>query len=367
MIPDAQIFFQGAGLMETVHEKLAKRLDKLPIPYPATASGVEVRILENWFTGKEAEIALAMNGFPESVDAIAGRLAMDSGALAPILDAMASKGVIFRIAKGEKRLYNLVPLAEGMWEFHINTNTPDDVRTLRTYFDEFMQKSWYGTPTSQHRIIPISESLSADMEIMSYEMAEEIIKAQSKISVAPCICRKEERMMGGGCDHPLETCMAFGAGAYFYIDNGLGREISQAEALTILKEAMDHGLVLQPGNGQKAWNMCMCCGCCCALLRSLKKMEKPAAVAHTNFYASVLADECTACGVCEERCPMEAIRVEDDVAVVNRDRCIGCGVCVGACAFDAVKLHRKDIADRYIPPGDVVEMQTRIAKERGLL
>ena len=125
--------------------------------------------------------------------------------------------------------------------------------------------------------------------------------------------------------------MAFGAGAYFYVENGLGREVTQEEALRILRGAMEAGLVLQPGNGQKAWNLCMCCGCCCALLKMLKKMEKPAEVAHTNFHARVIPQDCTACSLCEDRCPMDAISV-DETAVVNRDRCIGCGVCVGICA-----------------------------------
>jgi hypothetical protein len=60
---------------------------------------------------------------------------------------------------------------------------------------------------------------------------------------------------------------------------------SQEEALKTLKETMDAGLVLQPGNGRKTWSICMCWGCGCLLLKALKKMEKSAQVAHTSFYA----------------------------------------------------------------------------------
>ena len=352
--------------MDTAHVRLARHLDTLPVPYPATESGVEVKILERWFTEREAEIALAMTGIPDTAASIAERLSMNPEELAPVLEAMSKKGAIFRIVKGEKRLYNLVPLAAGMWEFHINSNTLDDIKAMQSYLEVFMPKAWYGTPTSQHRIIPISESVSDDVEILTYERAEEIIRSQKRISVAPCICRTEAKMLGRGCEHPLEVCMAFGVGASYYIDNGIGREISQAEAIDILKSAMDSGLVLQPGNGQKVWGMCMCCGCCCNLLRALKKMDRPAATAHTNYYASVYAGDCTACGLCEEKCPMQAIQVADAVAVVDRNRCIGCGVCVGQCSFDAVKLFKKDASELYIPPKDVIEMQMRVAKERGL-
>jgi len=95
-------------------------------------------------------------------------------------------------------------------------------------------------------------------------------------------------------------------------------------------------------------------------------MEKPAQVAHTSFYAQVEEDYCNACGLCEERCPMGAIKVEP-AARVSRERCIGCGVCVGACPAEAIKLRQKDKQDRYVPPKDIVDMQIRIAKERGIL
>jgi len=56
--------------MSDVYERLAKHLDNLSASYPATDSGVELRILKRLFTPEEAAIALTM--FPESADTIAG-------------------------------------------------------------------------------------------------------------------------------------------------------------------------------------------------------------------------------------------------------------------------------------------------------
>ena len=42
----------------TVYRKLQKYLDRMPISYPETESGVEIRILKHLFTPEEAEIAL---------------------------------------------------------------------------------------------------------------------------------------------------------------------------------------------------------------------------------------------------------------------------------------------------------------------
>ena len=61
--------------------------------------------------------------------------------------------------------------------------------------------------------------------------------------------------------------------------------------------------------------------------------------------AQILADACTACGLCIERCRFNAIRSgpdddTDGVSVFEVDRisCEGCGVCVDACPEQAVKL-----------------------------
>ena len=77
------------------------------------------------------------------------------------------------------------------------------------------------------------------MSVMPYEMAEEIIKKQSKIVVSPCICRREHEMVGKGCDNPKEACLIFGTGAYYYEENGLGRSITQDEALVILNSGLE--------------------------------------------------------------------------------------------------------------------------------
>jgi uncharacterized Fe-S center protein len=129
---------------------------------------------------------------------------------------------------------------------------------------------------------------------------------------------------------------------------------------------VDAGLVLQPGNQQKSMNICMCCGCCCGVLKNLKTLEKPAEMIHTNYYAQVDGDLCTACEACVERCQMDAISV-DEIAQVDLDRCIGCGLCVTDCPTEAMLLMQKAADSQYIPPKNVFETYMNIAQERGLL
>ena len=352
--------------MTDVYEKLAKHLDNLPTSYPSTESGVELRILKRLFTAEEAEIAMTLNMMPETVAGIAKRTGKDAAALADILAEMSQKGLIFRISKGDKTLYSASQFVIGIWEYHVNSLDEDLIRDVNEYMPTLMQKGLLSAKTQQLRVVPVAKSVSAEMAVMPFEAAEEIINKQSKIIVSSCICRKEQKMIGKGCDKPQEACLVFGAGAYYYEKNGLGREIDKAEALDILKAGVDAGLVLQPGNQQKSMNICMCCGCCCGVLKNLKTLEKPAEMIHTNYYAQVDGDLCTACEACVERCQMDAISV-DEIAHVDLDRCIGCGLCVTDCPTEAVLLMQKAADSQYIPPKNVFETYMNIAQERGLL
>jgi ferredoxin len=53
--------------------------------------------------------------------------------------------------------------------------------------------------------------------------------------------------------------------------------------------------------------------------------------------AKVSKDDCTACGLCVEACPAEAIEV-DDVAKVSAEKCTDCGACVDECPCQAITL-----------------------------
>ena len=46
---------------------------------------------------------------------------------------------------------------------------------------------------------------------------------------------------------------------------------------------------------------------------------------------SVCDTGCIACHLCEKNCPEEAIKVIDNVAVIDQDKCSGCGTCQAKC------------------------------------
>jgi len=352
--------------MNDVYQRLAKHLDNLPGGFPETDSGVELRILKRLFTTQEAEMAMGLSMAAEPAAVIAQRMNLDESQMAQILESMSRKGLIFQLHKDGQDLYMAAQFVIGIWEYHVNDLDEELIKDFNEYMPHFMQKSWMKHPTKQLRVIPISKSISAEMNIMPYEEAEDIIQDQSKIVVAPCICRKEHTIIDKGCDGLLEACLIFGHGAYYYEKNGMGRSISREEAQGILKKASEAGLVLQPGNSQKPSNICLCCGCCCQILKNLKTLEQPAKAVCTNYFATVNEEECTACGVCVDRCQMDAVTMED-VAQIEAEKCIGCGLCVVTCDSEAIDLKELAEADRWVPPTNTYKTYLRIARERGLI
>ncbi|MCP3900696.1 MAG: 4Fe-4S ferredoxin [Desulfobacteraceae bacterium] len=347
-----------------VYKKLAQHLDNLPAGFPPTEDGVEIRILKHLFTEKEAELAVNLTMMPETVPAIVERTKISEDGLEQTLLDMSKKGLIFRSTRDGITYFSASQFVIGIWEYQVNRLHKDLIEDFNKYSATLMKKSWEEVPTKQLRVVPVAESINTDMNIMAYEQAADIIKSQSKIVVTDCICRKEHKMTGKGCDHPMEACLAFSSGAYYYEENKLGREISQEEALDILEKGMNAGLVIQPSNSQKPINICMCCGCCCQILKNLKTTENPGQLVSSNFYAAINEDECTACGLCEERCHMEAITIED-IAIIDKKRCIGCGLCVPACEFDAIELLDKPDVEKNLPPKNTMETYIQMATDRG--
>ncbi len=351
--------------MSDIYTKLADHLRNTPGGFPPTPSGVELKILEKLFTEQEAEVALHLIMMPETAETIASRIGWDVDVLLPVLQTMVQKGLAVHSTKGGMDTYMQAQFVVGIWEYQVESLDRELIGLFNEYVPYLMEEQ-KKQKTQQLRVIPVSEAVSADMNIMDYEKAEDIIKAQSKIVVAPCICRKEHEMIGEGCGKPIETCLVFGTGAYFYEERGIGRTIEQKEALDILHKGIEHGLVLQPGNAKKPINICMCCGCCCQILKNIKTSEKPARIVNTSYFAEADPETCTACEACSDICPMEAITMTDH-AQVNTDRCIGCGVCVTACEFESISLKSKTDSERWEPPANIVETYMNIAKEKGLL
>ncbi len=355
-----------------VYRKLQKHIDKnMTVGFPETESGVEINLLKQLFTPEEAEIALEVSSAAESATRIYRRLKdrYSFEKVQEILNNLVEKGAIVGPAYYNKlgmgRKYGKAPFLVGMYEFQAGRITKKFEKDSRDYIDEKYKDVVFKRNTRQMRTIPISKSITPENPVAYYDNAKDMVKkTNNPIVVIPCVCREGADLLDEPCKiyDIRETCLLLNENAAMYIELGRGRSISKDEALEILDRAEEAGLVLQPINNQKPGAICCCCGCCCGVLVNMKKLPKPAQYFHTNYYAEIDTELCKGCKKCAKRCQMDAITMEDKIAVIDLDRCIGCGVCVPACSDKAIEL--KDLESKYIPPKNIFSMYQALLRER---
>ena len=351
---------------EEVYRKLAQRLDAIPNGYAATESGVELRLLAKMFAPEEAALASVMRLAPETPIDIAARAGMDPEAADRALEGMAKRGLIDARRDGGQRLFRLRPFVVGIYEAQL----PRMDVELATLFEEYYQETRAGIvydAPSVHRVVPVGEAIPIDLGISPFERITEMIENARSWGVRDCICRVQQHLIGKGCDLPVENCLSFAPVKGAFSKSGTTHAVSKEEALRILREAEEAGLVHTVGNYRDGVSyVCNCCTCCCAILRGVSEYSNPSAVARSGFRAAVDAELCIGCGDCLERCSFDALSVPEDVCVVEEMRCVGCGLCTTTCPTGALHLQRLPEEAAPAPPIDPGDWMRQRAQARGI-
>ena len=351
-----------------IYRELQIRLDGYSVGFPATESGVELRILKKLFSEDDAALFLALSPKLEYPEEVAARLGRDPGEVAARLKDMTERGLLFHLDKDGSVKYGTIPFVHGLFEFQVARLDQEMAELVEEYFGEAFMSAMVEAAAGFLRTVPIQRSLDVAHQVASYEDACEILRKTDKIVVAECICRKQKGLVGGECGKPLEVCMLFGSMGQYYLDHNMGRRVDSEEAIRILTEAQEAGLVTQPATAQNPGGMCNCCGDCCGVLRSLNRHPKPAEKVFSNHFAVVEKELCTGCEICLDRCQMSAITLDDEsLAQVNLDRCIGCGLCVTTCPTGALGLVLKPEDKRQAPPPNTRDQMFFLAQLRGLI
>jgi electron transport complex protein RnfB len=349
-----------------VYETLRVILDAHPSGAPSSpAFDKIIRIL---FTPEEAELATNMSFTPQPAVTIAAAAGRAKEEVEPMLEGMADKVIIFCRNKQGEKSYGLLPTIPGLFEFPFmkggGTPTHDSLAELwKEYHDKDLGAAFAGNPTPVARIVPVEQSLDPTTQVHPYEEVARLIDEVDYLALTKCACRVSAK----ACDAPVEMCLIFDAPGRFLVERGYAREISRDEAHQVLDRAEEAGLVHTSSNSaDRATFICNCCRCCCTILTVQTQLNVPHAFATSAFQARIDSDECTGCGICaDERCPMGAIEMADDVAVIVGEKCVGCGLCVTGCPIDAVTLERR--SEQPGVPATMKDMTVSALKEKGKL
>lgn len=289
----------------------------------------------------EAKMILAL---PGTAGDLAAKIGLASEEVADRLRQLFHKGVVFYSAKPQGKVYRG---PKHLIQFHdASVQWPEAPVEFYDLWKEFMHEEFpqycllavnAGFPSFM-RAIPTLQAVKSMTNVEDFQNVASIVEKAEKIAICKCPCRLVER----NCDSPMETCIQFGKGAEYVLERGTGRALTKEEALKLVAEFEEQGLVHFVNNNQGLGTfMCNCCDCCCSIIKPTK--QEPATrpiMAPSLYLAEVYADQCIADGLCEDVCPVDAIKVDDsqEQAVVSAELCIGCGLCLAACNFDALAL-----------------------------
>jgi Na+-translocating ferredoxin:NAD+ oxidoreductase RNF subunit RnfB len=308
-------------------------------------------ILKILFTDEEALLCSVMPLLPSSCEKIAAIWETNEKETESILNTLVSKGLVYEDDFNGSTLYTLAIPIFGFFEFSLMRNDGMFDRKILsrlynkyiTEDDRFVRK-YFGKNPPVSRTFVQEDTLSEDIttEILSYEKASHIIETAETISVGTCFCRHKMAHAGKACDNPQDVCLSFGNIATSLIEKGIAREVSKAEAMDIITLCIDKGLV-QIGDNikNKPAVICNCCKCCCELIRTYKKTGLSTIVTPSSYVSGIDSKLCNRCGLCIEKCPVDAISLIHNEMVVNADWCLGCGVCVHFCETNACKMQAR--------------------------
>jgi NAD-dependent dihydropyrimidine dehydrogenase PreA subunit len=299
----------------------------------------------------DADIMLAMPGQPGE---IAAKLGLSEEEVAGRIHDLFIKGVAFPSPKTDPPTWRM---CRNLVQFHdASLLWPEAPVEFYDLWRDYMDNEWFGlaktiaksTPKPFTRVIPVDVSIEARTSVLPFDSVREIVEKSKSISVTKCTCRLSMRK----CDRPLEVCLQVNKAADYNIARGTGRKLDKEEALKLLKECEEAGLIHVTMNRAEADNfICNCCPCCCQTMPVLLKGGIHV-IDPSRFVAFIDEDLCSGCGLCHERCYFSAISWSEDEgspSVVDPGKCMGCGLCMVTCPEEAIALN--EIREPAFVPG----------------
>ena len=352
--------------------KVARTIVKAGV-FPVPISNTLIELLQTLLTEEQAKFVLIYRKPSMTLEQIKQRIDMDEQSILKMLDALMQNGVIVGTRSRTTKIlvFRLMGIYPGIFEYtFLRGTTLERDKKLAELFEKLFVEISKGTQKNYDNIInvfkglpPTDRTLPVEKEVevgtetvMPFEEIKKYVEEYDDIALVHCYCRHAKDLINDPCKLGASktNCFLFDKTAIFGIEQGFGKPVSKEEAIKILREAEDEGLVHKVFHVHSDTNrgieaICNCCNCCCGMINMYYRGASPI---HTmsSYIANVDEELCIGCGTCVEKCPMETIDLEDTIAVVNEDKCIGCGVCDHHCPEEAMHLRRIGPRHVFIPP-----------------
>lgn len=307
-----------------------------------------LELLRVQFTPEEADLAVKVGFRGGTLEGLQQKTGMEKTRLQRLLDTMAAKGTMWRDPGEEDPRYRTIGLAGpglvevGGWG---NIRFPDSVQVMKKLHDfevDFAMK-WLpaiGAPVTRAWLTPAALPEDAAPE----EDVAEMLRQAGPWAISTCSCRLPHWIADPGkhCTYPIETCLFTGKMTRWGLEHGMCREITYEEVVATLRKCNELGLVHTHDPNEF---LCNCCSDCCVFFVGIRgtgaKILQP-----SEFLPAFDEATCNACGLCEDRCPVDAIAL-DEFPTLDENRCIGCGVCFPTCPMESIQFERRPDAEQF--------------------
>lgn len=317
------------------------------------------RILEFLMTPQQASIVSELPGTPEE---IASKTGLTAESVRSEIDTLFTRGVVFpknfrtrENPRFAREVYQLHDASQSILD--LNLYDPQTEKEFYRLWEDFCEEEWYPDRLAQiskidhppMRVIPAYRAVKDLPGLQPFEDMREILQAQELLAVCSCSCRKRRNTLGMTCEHSHDAnCFQFGRGADYAGVRGTGRVLTYDEAMKLVEEIEEDGLVHNWRNdrGMAMTVMCHCCIDCCMVWHPVDTHGADIGKywAKSRFQAILNQDECIGCQNCVERCmfgAIEMVKVPNSKklkASIDPEKCYGCGVCVLKCEPEALMM-----------------------------
>lgn len=334
-------------VIPAIYLRMRNRINRIGRGIGSTPSATSWDMIKYLWSEEDAEYYLEMPLHKVfSVGDYAGVSGRSEEECLGILEDQADRCLIWRVRRGSAPFYYLIPYINGFWEFNELKAAYSGVEGAVAKFDtqgitgvDPNGESGFDTTFPLFRSYPVSADVVSGGKLEPYQDWRAIIKRYSTITVSPCQCRTMWNALGVPYpeEHPLRTCLSLGEMAEYFIENGIGDQITTDEAIAVVENSIDKGMVVESICSKNADIICSCHSKSCGNLMAWRKINGEGAAA-TYFSAYMLHYDktvCLKCGKCIDRCPMQAITFGDDGYCVMDSSCVRCGQCAKICPASA--------------------------------
>ena len=214
-------------------------------------------------------------------------------------------------------------------------------------------------------VVPVRGSLKPElMKVMEPHLdVDAHFTRHERFLVIPCVCKREQEVQHGhSCRKPMKRCGFVGLPP----QTPLGENVLDREAASKLLDELSqmghvqlafYGFTMgrRPLSSSARATAAVVAAVFSAGPTHLGLQET---AQRSNYRAVIDPETCAACGVCIERCPVDAIAEDENrKAKVDRAKCIGCGVCVIGCATDAIVMEPVPAEEWFHVPSSMAEWE----------